>query len=90
MLVRIPIRHAHSLSKHGYAASKSKLARHRALMKAVREQISAVGSIRRAYDTIIRKLGAIRVLDRRRAPAAAARFSADMRWLQSQRNGSRR
>ena len=71
--VRIKVRKEGALSKYGYHSSDSAEVRHRALRKAAR------GS---SPVEIVRRLNAIAVLNKNRKPRMAAKFRADMHWVQ--------
>lgn len=71
--VNIKLRKEGSLSKFGYKASDSTESRHRALRKAVRASSPV---------EVVRRLNAVAVLNKNRKPRMAAKFRADMRWIQ--------
>ena len=84
--VRIPIKHTHSLSKHGYSTKASTPRRRAALLEAVREEEALKGSLRKAFAYVIHKLSALGTLSKRTNPRASVTFKANMRWVRKQRN----
>ena len=71
--VRIKVRKEGALGKYGYHSSDSAEVRHRALRKASRGSTPV---------EIVRRLNAIAVLNKNRKPRLAAKFRADMHWIQ--------
>lgn len=84
--VHIPIKHTHSLSKHGYSTKLAASERRAALVEAVSEQKALKGTLRRAYAYVIHKLSALSTLSKRTNPRASAKFKQNMRWVQKKRN----
>lgn len=70
--VRISISKPGSLSKYGYSMSKTAASRHKALSKAVK----AYG-----YGSIMRKVNAIYVFNKKKHPDLARKASRDKSWL---------
>jgi len=62
------------LSKYGYSTSKSPASRHVSLRKAVK----AYGS-----TSVVRKLNAVKVLNRNTNPKISRVFGSDMTWVQN-------
>lgn len=62
-----------TLSQFGYSSMKSVAERHSALRKAVK---------RYSAGTIIKKLNAVRVLNRNTNPGKARKFTSDMHYVQ--------
>lgn len=70
--VRISITKPGSLSKYGYSMSKTAIARRRALSKAVKSY---------GYGTVMRKVNALYVFNKKKHPGIAKKATADKKWL---------
>ena len=71
--VRIPITHKGSLSKYGYSLHKSKLARHRAITKAVRVYGPA---------KTIKKINVLSIYNKKHHKKAAQKANSDEKYIQ--------
>lgn len=71
--VRIGPLNKGTLRQYGYSTSKSAAERHDALEKAVH---------RYGKGVVVKKLNAVRVLNRNRSPKSSTIFGRDMRWVQ--------
>lgn len=70
--VRISITKPGSLSKYGYSMSKTAVARRRALAKAVKVY---------GYGTVMRKVNALYVFNKKKHPGIAKKATGDKKWL---------
>ena len=75
--VRIHLKSIGALTKFGYHANKSATVRRAALAKAA----TANG-----YTEVIRRLNVLYIYNKNKHPTMAAKFKADMHWLQKRRN----
>jgi hypothetical protein len=71
--VRIPITHKGSLAKYGYSLKKSKLARHRALSKAVR--VYGPGET-------IKKVNVLSIYNKKHHKKAAEKAHSDVKYVE--------
>jgi hypothetical protein len=69
----IVVAHEGSIAKYGYSLKKSRAARHRALKKAENEFTPG---------TIIRKLNALAVFNKKKHPSKTRTARSDMRYIQ--------
>jgi hypothetical protein len=71
--VRIPITHKGSLAKYGYSLKKSKLARHRALSKAVRLY---------GPSKTIKKVNALSIYNKKHHKTASKKAHSDVKYIE--------
>lgn len=73
-VVKIPILKKNTLRQFGYSSFKTEEERHVALKKAVKTL---------GYSAIIKKLNAVKILNKNRNPEVSKKFNKDMIWIQN-------
>lgn len=85
-MVRLIIKSPGELSKFGYedVKTKTKISRHRALLKAIRHISKKKGlSLKDTYLKVFRKLNILYILTKSKSPKSSKIFKEDRDWIRT-------